>query len=163
MTNKEAVGVDQKSSAESTESASEEKVDQKSSKESTGSPPEEGVPSTEHLCLSPVPVVIVDTMQELMTTLNRLPSDQQLMCLSEMFSKFAESHADLSISNNYLDLSLKGMKRLKKSKCVNVLYELAKGLGIMRPAGSDAVFPTERMPMGLLQYMVLFFNSGAGQ
>ena len=80
-----------------------------------------------------------------------------------MFSKFAESHGGLSIPNNYLELSQKGMKRLKESKRVNVLCELAKGLGIMHPDGSDVIFPTERMPMGLLQYMVLFFNSGAGQ
>ena len=51
VTNKEAVGVDQRSSAEGTESPSEEKVDQKSSKESIGSP-EERVPSSEHLCIS---------------------------------------------------------------------------------------------------------------
>ena len=141
-----------------------EGIDQKSSTESMESPSSgEGMSSSEPLCLSPVPVVIVDTMQEMMTTFDRLPSDQQLQFLSEMFSKFAERHSDVSVPNDYLHLSLKGMKNLKESKRVNVLYELSKGLGITRTDGSDTTFPTKRMPMGLLQYMVLFFNSGAGQ
>ena len=157
---KEAEGVaDQKSSMESTGSPEEGK----SSMESTGSLSEEGVSSSEALHLSPVPVIVIDAMQELMTTFDRLPSEQQLTFLSETFSIFAESHSDLTIPSNYLHLSLEGMKRLKESKRVNVLYELAKGLGIVRPDGSDSVFPTRRMPMGLLQYMVLFFNAGAGQ
>ena len=137
-------------------------IDHENYVENTESPEQE-LPFIEHLDLSPAPVVVIDTMKELTIALDRLPSDQQLMCLSEMFSKLAESHAGLSIPNNYLEVSLKVMKRLKESKHVNLQYELAKGLGIMRPDGSDAIFPTERIPMGLLQYMVLFFNSGAGQ
>ena len=140
-----------------------EETDQKSSTESTESPPSgEGMSSSEPLCLSPVPVVVVDTMQEMMTTFDRLPSDQQLQFLSEMFSRFAECHSDVSVPSDYLHL-LKEMEKLKESKRVNVLYELSKGLGITRPDGSDTTFPTKRMPMGLLQYMVSFFNSGAGQ
>ena len=71
-----------------------------------------------------------------------------------MFSRFAECHSDVSVPSDYLHLSLKGMEKLKESKRVNVLYELSKGLGITRPDGSDTTFPTKRMPMGLLQYMV---------
>lgn len=52
-----------------------------------------------------------------------------------------------------------GMKHLEST---NVLYELAKGLGTMHPDGSDSYFPTSRMPMGLLQYMVNFFNAKPG-
>ena len=98
-----------------------------------------------------------------MTTFDHLPSDQQLQFLSEMFSRFAECHSSVSILSDYLQLSLKGMEKLKESKRVNVLYELSKGLGITRADGSDTTFPTKRMPIGLLQYMVSFFNSGAGQ
>jgi hypothetical protein len=88
---------------------------------------------------------------------------QVIQFLSDMISRFAERHLDVSVPSDYLHLSLKGMKKLKQSKCINVLYELSKGLGITRPDGSDSTFPTKRMPMRLLQYMVSFFNSGAGQ
>lgn len=126
--------------------------------ESTGSPP-----SSEELCLSPLPVEVIDTMQVAITQFNRLPSAQKVHFLSEMLKMYAESSSDLTVPEDYLHLSLEAMKRLKDSNHINVLYELAKGLGTTRPDGSDSYFPTKRMPMGMLQYMVLFFNSKAGQ
>ena len=81
----------------------EKETDQKSSTENTESPPSgEGMSSSEPLCVSPVPVVVVDTMQEMMKTFDHLPSDQQLQFLSEMFSRFAECHSGVSISSDYL-------------------------------------------------------------
>ena len=40
-----------------------------------------------------------------------------------------------------------------------VLYELARGLGMNREDNSDSLFPVQRMPFGLLQYAVGFFNA----
>ena len=42
---------------------------------------------------------------------------------------------------------------------MNVLYELAQGLGTMRPDQSDTCFPMTRMPFGMVEYMTTFFNS----
>ena len=43
------------------------------------------------------------------------------------------------------------------------VYELAKGLGTMCDNNSDSLFPVSCMPMGMLQYMVHFFNAKPGQ
>ena len=53
--------------------------------------------------------------------------------------------------------SLEATLQLKLSERPNVLYDLAKGLGTLRADHSDTLFPRERMPMGLLQYMTVFF------
>lgn len=55
-------------------------------------------------------------------------------------------------------MSLNAKKRLKESGRSNVLYKLAKGLATMRKDGMESKFPT-RMPMGLLEYMVAFYES----
>jgi len=49
------------------------------------------------------------------------------------------------------------MLQLEKGGRSNVLYGLASGLGSFREDGSPQ-FPVDRMPMGLLQHMVDFFN-----
>ena len=54
------------------------------------------------------------------------------------------------------------MKRLSDVGKSNIIYGLCKGLGTMRLDGSDSLFPTTRMPMGLLHYMVEFFISQPG-
>ena len=92
-----------------------EETDQKSSTQSTESPPSgEGMSSSEPLCLSPVSVVVVDTMQEMVMTFDRLSSVQQLQFLSEMFSRFAECHSYVSIPSGYLHLSFEGMEKLEE-------------------------------------------------
>lgn len=51
------------------------------------------------------------------------------------------------------------MKNLRHSGRSNVLYRLARGLATMRADSSATKFPTDRMPMGQLEYMVGFFDS----
>lgn len=63
----------------------------------------------------------------------------------------------VSILADFIKLSLHGMQRLQGAGRLNVLYLLVKGFG------TDSLFPTIRMPMGLLQYMAQFFVSKCGQ
>ena len=51
------------------------------------------------------------------------------------------------------------MITLKESGRSNVLYTLARALATPRTSGVGSKFPTNRMPMGLLEYMVGFFDS----
>ena len=83
--------------------------------------------------------------------------------MNEMFCSHAFTHYRMKLPNDFLTLSLKGMNHLSEAKRMNVLYELARGLGIMRPDGTDSLFPTSRMPMGMLQFMVGFFNASPGR
>ena len=49
------------------------------------------------------------------------------------------------------------MLRLAEKHRSNILYNLAKGISTMREDGSDSRFPTQRMPMGLVEYTASFF------
>ena len=80
---------------------------------------------------------------------------QQLQSLSNTFSALAANHG-LSVPK---DFSIKAMKCLKESGRKNVIYSLAKSLATPRSDGSGSKFPTTRMPMGLLEYMVSFYQA----
>ena len=51
------------------------------------------------------------------------------------------------------------MERLKLCSRSNVIYNLTKGLGMMRNDQSDSWFPAKRIPMGLIEYTCNFFVS----
>ena len=69
----------------------------------------------------------------------------------------------VSVPADFIKLALHGMQRLQGAGRLNVLYLLAKGFGTDLPGRHDSLFPTRRMPMGLLQYMAQFFVSKRGQ
>lgn len=90
-------------------------------------------------------------------------SEQQLSVLNEVLCYYARTSYGMDLPSDFVLLSILGMQNLQRAGKVNVIYELAKGLGVMRPGGKDSCFPTSRMPMGMLQYMVQFFNAKPGQ
>ena len=60
------------------------------------------------------------------------------------------------MTNLVYNSAANGIAQLKKSQHSNVIYNLAKGFGTMRQDGSDSQFPTQRMPMGLVEHMASF-------
>ena len=90
---------------------------------------------------------------------NPSSSRSQLQSLSQSFSSLAASAYGVTLPADYLELSLQGMSHLQKCGRPNVLYGFAKGLGILRQDQSDSRFPARRMPMGLFQYAIDFFNA----
>lgn len=85
--------------------------------------------------------------------------DSQLSEMSAKFSSLCHIHFGLNVTDDFLTLAKNAMVRLHQVKRSNVLYNLAKGCGEMRPDQSDSRFPTTRMPIGLLEYMVGFFTA----
>ena len=51
-------------------------------------------------------------------------------------------------------LAAQGMAQLKKAGRSNILYSLAKGLGTMRTSGSDSIFPSKQLVIGLVEHSV---------
>ena len=49
------------------------------------------------------------------------------------------------------------MVQLSNGGRTDVLYNLAKGMGTLRPDKKDSRFPINRMPMGLVEYTAQFF------
>ncbi len=58
---------------------------------------------------------------------------------------------------------LSASQHLQQCGRSNVVYQLARAIGMMRPDGSDSRLPAKRMPMGLIEHMVHFFNAGTYQ
>ena len=82
----------------------------------------------------------------------------QLDLLSQSFMSVARGRG-LSIPTDFCELALKAMAVLKESGMSNVLYRLARALATPCTDGTGSLFPTDRMPMGLLEYMAGFFDS----
>ena len=103
-------------------------------------------------------VTNTDAFKETFTSLR---SDEQLELLSELFSLLVRQSSVPILPSNFLELVVKGMKRLHDGGRSNVIYLLAKALGTTRSDGSDSLLPVSRMPMGLLEYMVNFFTASS--
>lgn len=91
--------------------------------------------------------------------LKKLPTKDQLRFVSDFLSKIAHTHYDIHIQSDFLQLSLNAIRHLKKCSRSNVVYGVAKAIGSMRPDGSDSRLPAKKMPMGLLEHIVNFFNA----
>ena len=79
--------------------------------------------------------------------------------ISSLFQQFALMQYDVHIPADFLQLSLIAVKHLNQCGRSNVVYGVAKAIGTMQPDTSDSRLPARRMPMGLLEYMVNFYNS----
>lgn len=98
-----------------------------------------------------------DNMVSLMTA---LPEEQQYFVVNKMVQVLAaRSNPAACIADDFVKLSLRAMERLKQSGRENTVYGLVRGLGIMREDGSDSRLPVHRMPMGLLEYVISFYQS----
>ena len=84
-------------------------------------------------------------------------TDCSIQSLSLLFSSACKKEYGLDVPEDFLVLSSRGMLHLHLNQRSNVLYTLAKGLGVFREDGSDSRFPVKRMPMGLLEYISNFF------
>ena len=78
--------------------------------------------------------------------------------MSHAFSSLASQYG-LSIQPDYCECSIHAMRTQKENGRSNVLYRLTKALSTPRSDGRGSKFPADRMPMGLLEYMVAFFDS----
>lgn len=92
-------------------------------------------------------------------TLEAMSTDDQLQFMSNFLTKFANTHYDVHINSDFLKFFLDASRHLKECNRPNIVYGVAKAIGIMRPDGSDSRLPAKRMPMGLLEHMVNFFNA----
>ena len=87
----------------------------------------------------------------------RLPPDTHLQVLSKLFSSHLSAFSSPSVPEDFLCHAAAAIVRLHEGGRTNILYNLAKGIGTSRPDGSDALFPIKQMPMGLVEYIALFF------
>ena len=76
-----------------------------------------------------------------------------------MYSAVCKSAGLVEIPVDFLKLAADGMRHLRKCDRTNVIYRFARVIGTMRKDKSDSLLPVRRMPMGLIEYCVNFFNA----
>ena len=91
--------------------------------------------------------------------LSKLAFDDQLSFLSKMYSAVCKSAGFVEIPIDFLKLAADGMKHLRDCDRTNVIYHFARVVGTMRNDKSDSLLPARRMPMGLIEYSINFFNA----
>ena len=89
--------------------------------------------------------------------LNRMPAVSRLPVLSELFSDCVSALFKCVVPKDFLCLAASAMGQLSIGGRTNVLYNLAKGMGTLRPDSKESRFPINRMPMGLVEYAAQFF------
>ena len=106
-----------------------------------------------------LPVTSEQVEESCWRLIERLPSDQQCTVLSNLVDKFLKLSSTLKrVPKDFLQLSVSGMCHLAECGRSNVIYSLVKSIGTMRPDQSDSFLPAKRMPMGLIEHCVNFYN-----
>ena len=95
----------------------------------------------------------------LLDMLDQIPEESHLSLLSELFSVFLSIKFALSVPKDFLCLAAIAMVQLPEGGWINILYNLAKGIGMMRPDTDVSRFPVMQMSMGLVEYTTQFFCS----
>lgn len=105
------------------------------------------------------PITPSNTLNKLSQMIMLLPDEAQLETLSQLFSYFASHKHNVRIGADFLELVVNASEHLHQCGRSNVVYGVAKAIGRKRPDGSDSRLPAKRMPMGLLEHMVNFYNA----
>lgn len=106
-----------------------------------------------------VPIV----SDRIMEQVKDMTAQEQKKLISDLLVNYATVQHNVTIPDDFIELLICSLVNLQDSGCADVIYALCKGLGTRRPDGCDSVFPTTRMPMGLLQYIVQFFITKPGK
>lgn len=94
-------------------------------------------------------IAVTDLMSSFKCQFHSLPPTEQLNLLTELLCKHAKAYYGVPIPDDFLLSSLKSMQHLQTFGKVNVLHELAKGLGTLRPHSSEPLFPIPRMNVAI--------------
>ena len=105
----------------------------------------------------------IQTVLDCHKLLLRLQPDDQMQVLSRLFLDYTcrQCPNSLRVSTEFFSIMLRGMRHLNKHGRINVIRALVQAIGIMRPGSSDSLLPAKRMPMGLIEYCVNFFNASS--
>ena len=81
----------------------------------------------------------------------------KLNLLSKLFSTYMTSDMCVSVPDDFLSYTAKAVVDLKSNGRTNVIYNLSKRIGSLRADSTTPRFPTDRMPMGLIEYISSFY------
>lgn len=84
-----------------------------------------------------------------------LQPEQQLDILTQLFINASE----LPVEVDFLQLACRAMQNFKRHERSNLIYQLSRCAGTTLADGSDSLLPLKRMPTGLIEYVLQFFNA----
>ena len=88
---------------------------------------------------------------------SRLPVDTHLQVLSKLFTSYLSATSSVLVPDYFLCHAAAAIVQLHQGGRTNILYNLTKGIGTLRPDKMDSRFPIKQMPMGLVEYVAEFF------
>ena len=98
----------------------------------------------------------IDTLLPAVQQICDLETEEHLKLVGEIFTAYC-FRWNLTVHEDFLELTVKAMSQLNINGRTNILYALAKGLGTLRSDGSDTLFPCKQLVTGLLEYSANFF------
>lgn len=98
-------------------------------------------------------------LDNLVTKLEDKKVDTFLQGLTnKLFLELAKQKGVSTNPADYATLSLKGMECLEKSGKANLLYKFSQCFGSNKSSSNMPPMPLDRMPFGLISYMIQFFT-----
>ena len=101
----------------------------------------------------------IDICQNIIHLFQKLGHNEQVSLLQTLFDNCCAGR--IPCAKDYIQHSISGMQHLHSNHKRNVLAGAARAFGVLRPDGSDSLFPTSRMPFGMLDYTISFFNASS--
>ena len=101
----------------------------------------------------------IDICQNVIHLFKKLAHSEQVSLLQTLFDNCCAGR--FPFAKDYIQHSVSGMEHLHSNHKRNVLAGAARAFGVLRPDGSDSLFPTSRMPFGMLDYTISFFNASS--
>ena len=99
----------------------------------------------------------IDICQNIIHLFQKLAHSEQVCLLQTLFDNCCAGR--FPCAKDYIQHSISGMQHLHSNHKRNVLAGAAQAFGVLRLDSSDSLFPTSRMPFGMLGYTILFFNA----
>lgn len=99
----------------------------------------------------------IDICENVIHLFQKLAHSEQVSLLQTLFDNCCAGR--FPGAKDYIQHSISGMQHLHSNRKRNVLAGAARAFGVLRPDGSDSLLPTSRMPFGMLDYTISFFNA----
>ena len=105
------------------------------------------------------PVTLDFLIASLTHQFEQLIMQDQIEILELFFSSACKCYGMKILPHGYIKNSLSAMHFLQTRERSNILEGVAKVFGNMREDRSDSLFPTKRMPFGLFEHAINFYNA----
>jgi hypothetical protein len=79
--------------------------------------------------------------------------------LDELHSSTCKSFGGGDVPADFIHHSLTAMKKLRNKGKSNIVYKLPRCISLIRVGSEESMMPLDRMPYGLIQYQIDFFNA----